>query len=587
MSRQYDYPTEYAENIIYRDYVRQLAETDAKFRAMELMKIDEDPLYAFNTYFWTYDPRNAPYHLPFITYDDYQDEFIQALVDHIETGEDLLVDKSRDMGVSWIVVSVYFWFWIRRRPGYNTLLGSRKEDLVDKKGNLDTLIEKARYQLYKLPQWVLPKGFNPSSHDIHMQLFNPETGNTIQGESTNEHYATGGRYRSVLFDEAAKWGALAESAWISAGDSTPCRVAVSTPFGMGTHFARLRHSKTIKVLTLHWTKHPLKAAGAYCDIKTRQIRSPWYDKECARRKATPLAIAQELDIDYVASGSPAFSMEYVKKLKSISASVVEERPPRRVNINGGVITPTERGRIYLFNLPSPECQYVIGADSSEGVALGDYSAAIVLNRNTGSIDAMYHARTSPDHFAYDLMVLGFLYGGRDGDQGALLAIENNSIGVATVLKCDEEDYPNLYYHVNEHLATKKVTQQMGWKTTRATKKILIGEIENYLYNAQQFIYFVPSLVLEELMTFVIKGSKGEMLKYQADDGCNDDLVIALGIALVANNAAPLLPKKNIKVIGPNIMEAVKEPSIHQLCMETLHQRNLEMLIDDQLGYMGR
>ena len=586
MSRQYDYPTDFKENIIYRDYVRQLAEQDENFRKMELKKVDEDPLYAFNVYFWTYDPRSTPYHLPFITFEEYQDDFIETLVDHIENGEDLLVDKSRDMGVSWIVVSVYFWFWMRRRPGYNTLLGSRKEDLVDKKGNLDTLLEKARYQLYKLPQWMLPTGFNPSNHDIHMQLFNPETGNTIQGESTNEHFATGGRYRSVLFDEAAKWGALAEAAWVSAGDSTPARVAVSTPFGMGTHFARLRHSKTTKVMTLHWTKHPHKARDAYCDIETRQVRSPWYDRECERRKATPLAIAQELDIDYVASGSPAFSMDYVKKLKRIAEAVVQEIPPRKVNISGGVITPTKQGRIHIHRLPNPECQYVIGADSAEGVALGDYSAAVVVNRNTYSVDALYHARTSPDHFAYDLMVLGYLYGGRDGDQGALLAIENNSIGMGTVLKADEEDYPNLYYHVNEHLATKKVTQQMGWRTTRATKKILIAEIENYLYNAQQFAYFIPPLILEELMTFVIKGSKGEMLRYQADDGCNDDLVMALGIALVANNAAPLLPKIKRKVIGPHIFEAVKEPSVHQMCMETLMKRNIQSKVDEHLGYMG-
>ena len=126
---------------------------------------------------------------------------------------------------------------------------------------------------------------------------------------------------------------------------------------------------------------------------------------------------------------------------------------------------------------------------------------------------MYHARTSPDHFAYDIMTLGYLYGGRDGSEGALLAIENNSIGMATVLKADEEDYPNLYYHVNEHLATKTPTRQMGWKTTRATKKILIGEIESYLFNAQQFAYFLPLTLLEELTTFVIKGTKGEMLKY--------------------------------------------------------------------------
>ena len=576
---KHDYPTEFKENILYRDYIRQLAESDEDVQKEELKKIDEDPLYCFNVYFWTYDPRVTPSHLPFITY-DFQDEFILTLHDHIMNGEDLLVDKSRDMGVSWIVVSAFFYFWIQRRPGFNTLVGSRKEDLVDKKGNLDTLLEKARYQLYKLPQWMLPDGFNPSSHDIHMQLYNPQTGNTIQGESTNEHFATGGRYKAVLFDEAAKWGALAEAAWVSAGDSTPCRVAVSTPFGMGTHFARLRHSKTTKVMTFHWTKHPTKADGAYCDLETKEVRSPWYDRECQRRAATPIAIAQELDIDYVASGSPAFSMEYVKRLKRMTEATLLDRKPRRVSLYGGKLIPTERGNFHLYRLPNPECQYVIGADVAEGIALGDFSAAVVVNRNTMSVDAIYHARTSPDHFAYDIMTLGYLYGGRDKNEGALLAIENNSIGIATVLKADEEDYSNLYYHVNEHLATKTTTKQMGWKTTRATKKILIGEIENYLYNAQQFAYFIPLEILEELTTFVIKGTKGQMLKYEADDGCNDDLVMALGIALVAHQASDLMPRRKIKVIGPHVMEAVKEPTLHERVMEQLRQRDLQMMRDE-------
>jgi hypothetical protein len=582
VAQSYDYPTDFKENIIYRDYIRQLAENDVDVQREELEKVDNDPLYCFNTYFWTYDPRVTPAHLPFLTY-DFQNEFILRLAECIRNGEDLLVDKSRDMGVSWIVVSTFFYFWIQRRPGFNTLLGSRKEDLVDKKGNLDTLLEKARYQLYKLPLWMLPDGFNPSSHDIHMQLYNPQTGNTIQGESTNEHFATGGRYKAVLFDEAAKWGALAEAAWVSAGDSTPCRVAVSTPFGMGTHFARLRHSKTTPTMTFHWTKHPVKAKDAYCLIEDKSVRSPWYDRECERRAATPIAIAQELDIDYVASGSPAFSMDYVKKLQRMTEAYLMDKKPRRVNINGGVITPTETGRIHIFNLPNPECQYVIGADSAEGVALGDYSAGIVLNRNTMSIDAMYQARTSPDHFAYDIMTLGYLYSGRDKNEGALLAIENNSIGMATVLKADEEDYPNLYYHVNEHLATKTPTKQMGWKTTRTTKKILIGEIESYLYNAQSFAYFVPQEVLEELTTFVIKGTKGEMLKYEADSGCNDDLVMALGIALVAHQSSDLIPKRVVKQVGRQGFEVVKEPTIHERILQQLKEESMQHLMDEHMG----
>jgi hypothetical protein len=582
MNSKYEYPTDFSENIIYREYIVDLATKNEDVRKMEIHKVNTCPLYAFNTYFWTYDPRAKPYHLPFITY-DFQDEFILTLADHLERGEDLLVDKSRDMGVSWIVVSGFFYFWLRNTPGYNTLVGSRKEDLVDKKGNLDTLLEKARYQLYKLPQWLVPVGFNPSSHDIHMQLYNPQTGNTMQGESTNEHFATGGRYRAILFDEAAKWGQLAEAAWISAGDSSPCRVAVSTPFGMGTHFARLRHSNATKVMSFHWTKHPKKAEGSYCDIESKQIRSPWYDNECKRREATPLAIAQELDIDYVASGSPVFSMAYVKKCQTMTEYLMSKLNVRKVSLMGGQVVPTENGALTIYNLPQKHQQYAIGADTAEGVALGDYSAGVVLNRNTMNIDAVYHARETPDQFAYALMTLGYLYGGRDGDQGALLAVENNSIGLATILKIDEEDYPNLYFHVNEHVSNKTVSKQMGWKTTRATKKVLIGEIESYLFDAQAHGYFVPGAILDEMKTFVLKGEKGSLLKYEADSGCNDDFVMALGIALVAHMSEDILPYRPVKIVGPHIFTQVKEPSLEELCMRTLREAKIKATIDDHMG----
>jgi len=578
----YLYPKDREENIIYRDEVLRLADKDDAFRDLEKKKFFSDILYAFNVFFWTYDPRVPPHHLPFITY-DFQDDAILEINQAIEDGEDLLIEKSRDMGVSWIVVSVFTWRWLKRESGNNTLVGSRKEDLVDKKGNLDTLLEKARYQIYKIPDWLVPTGFNPLKHDNHLQLYNPSNSNTIQGESTNEHFATGGRYRAVLFDEAAKWGELAEAAWISAGDSTPCRIAVSTPFGMGNHFAKLRFSKSIKVLSFHWTKHPIKSQGAYCDLVTRKVRSPWYDKECERRKATPLAIGQELDIDYVTSGSPAFSPEYIKIIKTRSEHEEKALKPYKLNVNSGFPVVSQIGNITIYRPPRKNCQYVIGADVAEGVGLGDFSAAIVLNRHTMDIDAVYHARSSPDTFAFELMTLGYMYAGCDPRKAALLAIESNTIGKGTVLRCDEENYPNLYYHVNEHLATKKQTMRLGWLTTRPTKLILVSEIENHLYNSMQFGYFIHINICEELLTFVVKGQKGSMLRYEADDGCHDDLVMALGITLAAHQTGGVVKRKKKEVIAPDVFPKMKEPTIHELCMATIKRRRMESQIDEHFG----
>lgn len=572
-----DYPKEMDQNILFRERLLRNCKADLSLQRFVKEQFYKDILFAFNVIFWTYDPRSRPQHLPFITYPEFQDDAILELNHHIQNGVDLLIDKSRDMGVSWIVTTVFLWNWLRPEAGNDFLLGSRKEPLVDKKGNLDTLMEKCRYNIYKLPDFLVPKGFDPNKHDNHLQLFNPESRCPITGESTNEHFATGGRYRAVLFDEAAKWGSTAEPAWISAGDSTPCRIAVSTPFGMGTHFSRLRFSKTTRVLSFHWSKHPKKAIGAYCDLETKKVRSPWYDQECKRREATPLSIGQELDIDYVTSGSPAFSTESLKTINNLCG----EKKGKRYNLAHNSWIPHERGKYILFRRPDPECQYAIGADCAEGVEGADYSAAIVLNRNTFSIDAVYHARTPPDHFAYDLMTLGYIYGGRDKERGALLGIETNSIGLGTAIECENQDYPNLYYHTHEHLSTKKVTQQLGWRTTRLTKRVLIASIESYLFDATQFHYFIPKIVVDELMTYVVMGSRGENVKYGADTGCFDDLVIGLGIALVVHQFAPLRQKRILKLVGPHIIEKdrTKIPTVHDRCMNTLKKKQLRRTAD--------
>ena len=64
-----------------------------------------DILFAFNVFFWTFDPRTKEKDLPFITY-DFQDKAILEINDAIDKQEDLFADKSRDMGVSWIVLCV-------------------------------------------------------------------------------------------------------------------------------------------------------------------------------------------------------------------------------------------------------------------------------------------------------------------------------------------------------------------------------------------------------------------------------------------------------------------------------------------------
>src|SRR5574343_850680 len=307
------YPKEYRANLAWRAQILQRAGKDAQFRSEIRELFFRDPIFAFNAFFYTLDVRKRPDHnQPFATY-PYQDEEILRLLTCIKEGRDHVIEKSRDMGASWIVILCILWCWLNPTGGGDFLLGSRIEDYVDKKGDMRTLLEKARYALYKLPSWLRPKGFSSKEHDNFMRLLNPETRASITGASNNANFSTGGRYAAILFDEFGKWESTDTAAWTAAGDATPCRIAVSTPFGATGQYYSLVTNPAVSKSCLHWTLHPEKASEAYClfprdDSKASErdlIRSPWYDKECDRR--SPEEIAQELDIAYLGSGNPVFT----------------------------------------------------------------------------------------------------------------------------------------------------------------------------------------------------------------------------------------------------------------------------------------
>ena len=73
-----------------------------------------DILYWINTFVWTFDPRKPNPKIPFITY-EYQDEAFLAMDEALPgaggefKGHDVIIEKSRDMGASWICLTLFAW----------------------------------------------------------------------------------------------------------------------------------------------------------------------------------------------------------------------------------------------------------------------------------------------------------------------------------------------------------------------------------------------------------------------------------------------------------------------------------------------
>lgn len=262
--------------------VRAEIPVSSRFTDQDVARAASDPCFFISRFCWTFDPRKDayPHHHPFELY-DFQKAYVLQMVEAIRNGEDLFTEKSRDMGVSWMVLGVIFWFWLYE-PGFQALIGTRNESLVDN-GTIDSLFGKLAYLIQRCQ--IQPKGFDYLKHRTYLKIINPQNGNVIKGESANANFSRQGRYRVIFMDEFAFWED-SRGAWSAAGDASPCRIVVTTPPTKVNFSKYLRFSGIIKVVTLHWRLHPKKD-------------ETWYEQQKARR--TPEEVARELDINWEGS----------------------------------------------------------------------------------------------------------------------------------------------------------------------------------------------------------------------------------------------------------------------------------------------
>lgn len=284
------------EKLIARLYRDPIAISSAKkYYASNYLEFIQD---------WTvtYDPRNSstdrPVKMPFILFDRQQEfvEFLLALVEHDVSG---LIEKSRDMGATWLCCAFSVCEWLFR-PGSSVGWGSRKEQLVDKLGDPDSIFEKMRIIIRSLPPFFLPAGFDMQKHATHMKIINPENGSTITGEA-GDNIGRGGRKKIYFKDEAAHYERpeLIEAAL---ADNTNVQVDLSSVRGPNNIFARRRQSGTewshdvemqkgnVYIFVMDWRDHPMKDQA-------------WYDsrKAQAEREGLLHVFHQEVDRDYAAS----------------------------------------------------------------------------------------------------------------------------------------------------------------------------------------------------------------------------------------------------------------------------------------------
>jgi len=263
-------PRNLVENIQFRQKIHSKLAEDKVAQKEFLELCYAQPQIAFDCCFFTYDPRKpAGYrNRPFILRPQ-QRVFVNAIKDAIDTGHDLIADKSREEGATEVICKMYALYWLLM-PDISFLVGSRKEDLVDnsvdyRNGRLlgahQSLFHKILYGIVNAPIWM-----RPSFSKKHLFLQNLENNSMIEGESTNESFGAGNRASSVLIDELARVEPdVAEHIVENIHDTSPCVIYNSTHFRWGANhvYSRLLRSNKIPVVTLGYETNPEKNVGAY------------------------------------------------------------------------------------------------------------------------------------------------------------------------------------------------------------------------------------------------------------------------------------------------------------------------------------
>jgi hypothetical protein len=173
--------------------------------------------------------------------------------------------------------------------------------------------------------------------------------------------------------------------------------------------------------------------------------------------------------------------------------------------------------VLVWQLPEPHKAYVVGADVAEGLDWGDYSAAHVIEVQSGDVVAEWHGHIPADLFGEEIYKLATWY------NTALVGIESNNHGLTTITSLRRAGYKRIFRRrrVNSTRGNTPTTEY-GWHTNKSTKPLMIDELGRAI--REQDIFLRCAGTLGELRTYV-RDEKGSM-----GGSPHDDRVMSLAIA---------------------------------------------------------
>lgn len=205
--------------------------------------------------------------------------------------------------------------------------------------------------------------------------------------------------------------------------------------------------------------------------------------------------------------------------------------------------PIERrgltGDYWLWQQPDYTRNYIISADVARGDG-SDFSAFHVFDVETVEQVAEYKGKVAPRDFGAFLVAVATEW------NGALLVVENASVGWSTIEEILARGYNNLYYGTTnqtetaESYATKLDRDRLtpGFTMSSRTRPLVIAKMTEYIHD-KSVVFHSKRLGLE-LRTFIWLNGKA-----QAQEGYHDDLVMSFGTCLYVRDTALRLRQQGL------------------------------------------
>lgn len=281
---------------------------DPNYAAIVKRRCAEDIVYFLESFGW-FESRQgageAATAVPAVLYPQ-QKEFVLYLVDLLwraakdETfAWNELLEKARMTAGTWTVLIVFAWFWCFHNVSFLVL--SKKEDDVDRDGDLDTPFEKLRFFLRKIPDFLLPNGFDIDNRKwSKTMLIKSPLGGQISGDSSSSTATRQKRALAMLLDEFA-FCENDNAIWSSASGTVKVRIPVSTPNGTNNKYYRLRWGKEgekVHITSFTWWQHPVFGKDLR-RLPDGRYTSPWYEAKSAANSTQTMA--RDYDLNYADS----------------------------------------------------------------------------------------------------------------------------------------------------------------------------------------------------------------------------------------------------------------------------------------------